>query len=1702
MAKKALEIKDFTGGLNCYSDPRDIDQNSFAQNWNANVSQSGIIKLGGSLFESIRNLPHDNTNQQMGYGLFTVSTDYALSIIDGEFENGYEEGAVVEYDAATPSITLATNSTHVAFGDHNTVNHYKNYMITIYKTADGAAPEGETRRITAYAANTEVATLDSAFSADPLTNGTEYYRIYKWVGDGINFGNGDGDDYLDKVEASTGSWGGSIASFNGYSNYFLRTKTATITDNQSKDLGFITYNPSTSASDFTEDSTDIGATKLESGVEYILCFYCRTASRYYGYVSDAVIDGSGSTSDGTNIGERVPFVQLYSDSVTDGTNTGLYLFQSNNAASFMSGTDSTYGYADKISANYIVNGDFEDGSATGGDGGRSGTYDPPTSWMAYDGNIDHNNNAITYSYITSGEFGEGNTLNMAPGSAFARDTNNSEIVPNCYLYQDLTLDDNQWYELFFVYSSDGNGVSYSITDVSNLTSTGILAAEDEAANDSEATLTVDTTNATNALVKNKEIYTNTGGTIKFFGVCDTVDSTTQITFAGGLTEAVTNNDVLSTAAKITPWTDLPHSGGLTTYKYIGQTATNNNPIPYKFFVPKSSSPGTDKKIRIAFAPMLQGTNVRLDGITVRKSFPDLLSMSHATNMGNPYSEDVLNWTRYQLKFKIPPEYNNATDWVLRLHGGTYGYQNGATGTATTQTVYYDRIRLEAIKNDNLIFLNDNTSTNSKIEIYSNNSKNWVENDLVWPGLKMQPVYDYINGLLKISDANFESGNTNKLFYFMNKKHLAGESEITGYRVRDSAISMPPPLLTVASSDSEIVSQTFNALYYSDTESFGVKNGTSTAFKQYYGVDDTESNWPVNDLKNIGRVMYYHGDDDTGPNGGHPHLQLLVNDTTQFTTIDATEGGHINPFYLTWAGQDGTDNDMGGVMSGITTGDVARIEFEFTYIFSALKWDTNSTLLSTMKHPQFQVTVGKAVDANILDGSPTDAEKIKLTKGNFDICSFGDSNVREATFYINDEPWNMTFDEENEIKWEDSENWPWAEVETSNAGGNHMVRFGSKTFKGVVDFDPGQIVITDDMLMKFEVKYPGNKTLFDCMVAYEDEDNHEYNFTRKEQVKFENINVRFYDNNWTAATDGVTSANIDQTKVAFKFGSPSSQTGIGWSERVFNLAVSSVNIFDEESHLNISETVIGGSEGAASETDISTLTAGECPDVTIYVGDNVAKDEYKKELKFYMKDTESDIWYLQFYVDLEKNKAFSTTSNYSTYGINDTTNNTYSYTIPKEKLLNYNEVDSYESQTLIPQEIAQKGPQELECTYKASVVANNRLYVGNVRQNGRVYGDRMIKSPIGKYNLLPSSNFIDVAINDGDEITALAFYQDKLLQFKNKKVFVINTSGDYEFLEETFDNIGVLGQYQVTNTPFGVVWINPTGCYVFDGKSLTNLIENKIPENSDDAIIDFNQWNLIQTPYSSGAISYNASTKDLVIKTQLGASGGDGYSSGDTVGTSSNSIPDGYVYNIPTKSWYFTNNGFAPRWATGNTGVTSNFAINEDGDIIIYTKDTSTGDFGHRVNDILKWDSSKGNDEVMLDQRGIASADNRRPFIFKTADLTFGDITARKKIYKVYVTYKSVDSSDTPTSANSNVLVKYATNGSQSYTAFDDSSTNYAAATGLTGSTTWATAILTPSSSINNIYSLQLEFSAPVLTPAAVGFQINDISIVYRTKRIK
>jgi len=80
----------------------------------------------------------------------------------------------------------------------------------------------------------------------------------------------------------------------------------------------------------------------------------------------------------------------------------------------------------------------------------------------------------------------------------------------------------------------------------DLTSTTVLAAETEAASTSSVTLTVDTVAASVDAFLNERVYEDIG---TFFGICTAVNSGTEIVFAGGLENAITNNDVLHTGTR-------------------------------------------------------------------------------------------------------------------------------------------------------------------------------------------------------------------------------------------------------------------------------------------------------------------------------------------------------------------------------------------------------------------------------------------------------------------------------------------------------------------------------------------------------------------------------------------------------------------------------------------------------------------------------------------------------------------------------------------------------------------------------------------------------------------------------------------------------------------------------------------------------------------------------------------------------------------------------------------------------------------------------------------------------------------------------------------------------------------------------------------------------------------------------------------------
>ena len=165
---------------------------------------------------------------------------------------------------------------------------------------------------------------------------------------------------------------------------------------------------------------------------------------------------------------------------------------------------------------------------------------------------------------------------------------------------------------------------------------------------------------------------------------------------------------------------------------------------------------------------------------------------------------------------------------------------------------------------------------------------------------------------------------------------------------------------------------------------------------------------------------------------------------------------------------------------------------------------------------------------------------------------------------------------------------------------------------------------------------------------------------------------------------------------------------------------------------------------------------------------------------------------------------------------------------------------------------QTGVKDRLVKWKTGLIANSRAYIGNVEVNGRSYGDRILKSPIFQYDVFTEDSYLDVAINDGDQITALAAHGDRILQFKNSAVYIINVSKELEFLEDEQQGAGVAFQAAVVTTPFGVVWVNTNGCYLYDGDKITQLQIGKISTT---------EWENVT---SLATIGYDPLTQQVIV----------------------------------------------------------------------------------------------------------------------------------------------------------------------------------------------------------------------------------------------
>ena len=1670
MPKQLYEIKDFSGGLNAYADPRDIGDSQFSQNWNVVVDKDGILRVVGSAVESIYSRNILNNNFQSGFGLFQFGTDYGWNIIDGSFGLGFETGTIADVSGAgggTVNMDIEATSTY-----STTDNYYKDMTIFIYE-GTGA---GQSRRIDSYTGSTRLIVVEEAF--DTALDTTSKYMIFRWKSVGFATTRGtDGSDtdvenfitngYTTNFFQVDNLASNDSVGYSSNSSYYAVSKQASISAEASADLGYLEY----------KGPSDSNLT-LESGVEYTISFECAFKNKYYNDVSDGDADGSA-----IGTGDVVPNIELFSDTVTNGTtnqtnpNAGLYL--QSGGRWIEKGAQTNYAHATSSYANYVVNGDFRDAGA----------------WTGGSGNWDE------YTFFNASTVEESSLYNGVDGTLkFDWSSYGAAIVPdNNYVITTCTLDTNTYYHLNFQYL--GAGVAYRLRDTTNNTT-----------------------------------------------LVDWTSDGTESTFVGG--EDDDENDVSNYK-----------------WNFPFQNRNSNQPSSsdyIKFYVPyDEATPGAATvNVTLQLSPGISREPwfTYIHGVSIRKARNDLVTMGYKNNGNNPFLGAVNTWSRYSTSFKIPSDYNNASDWIFRVRGGSYSrgegtYPDGVTSSSVNnQEVYIRNIQITGDTEDTITLLQGNTESKSKIHLNSENQGNtWNENWIIYPEANAIPNFNFANGVLRISDSNFKTNNNNILMYYDKyaSSTYTNLRDSSGWKTKQGFLSSPCNLTahifetstsTTFTNPLEIYNaidlqnELFNEITFT-TKGEGANSAIATDWRyDCFGPESTL------EQRGMGIITRYIADNTKTPSvmyqaGGSTSNWLKSYETYLEPNIDnqnhpttaglgnvfvhnagqTDSGGHSNSMYTEALWPVKCLIPMEELRDFVSDGNinassVHSVNFEVDFELQGCRQNNNggdggNGDFPNSTHPMyfkveggtFSRTLNSNEYENFVNGYSYFSDMSPLLS-NKDTINFGINQHTNAAYR-----WSHVLD--GGVPWTTDTGTgsitmltPIDDIyqDTITGSSDRMINFKIR-LSGTLYYERGNVDITENKDLIIQIK-----DILDDVVGtnqvWGTEGHLErdiatwstaspnactktsywncYQFASYTRYFINKLDVNFYDDGILEETNIMTepsAPNIttgSNAEIFLNFSIPDEEVSpSGWAERKFQIAITSVDIFGCESYLNIFDET----------TQI--IDANKCPEVTFYMTEEFFNNEFVETTKIYMKSTDSDTWYLQWYLNHKGNNVgnfYSNSSGMFDYGrsYND---NLKAWTLEREVNKDFNEINSYESESMVKQEDA-LSKETLTCRYKTSVIANNRLYVGNIKQSGVIHGDRMIKSPINKYNILPASNFIDVAINDGDEITALEYYKDKILQFKKKKVFVIDVSGDYESLADTFDNVGVKGSYSVVKTPKGIAWANENGCYLYDGNSLKNLIEGVLPTSQayENPGISNNRW----SPSSSlgeCVIGYDKNKDTLVIN----------FSKNNEAGVSA---PSGATYHFKTNSWTLLTTVWNDNTGDVKTGNMSNMITSKNGDVLFYHV---TSDGANGVNTLRKWNHDS-NDNL-----------STKLFTFTTKDITFGNINIRKKVYGIYITYR-VRTNGT----DSNVTVSAAINGSSNFNiTFSDASKfafgqSNSSGTACYGSSTldetdgiWKTAHLKPTtpSELNNIVSIMLKFSG---ASVPYDFEINDISLVYKTKSLR
>ena len=289
-------------------------------------------------------------------------------------------------------------------------------------------------------------------------------------------------------------------------------------------------------------------------------------------------------------------------------------------------------------------------------------------------------------------------------------------------------------------------------------------------------------------------------------------------------------------------------------------------------------------------------------------------------------------------------------------------------------------------------------------------------------------------------------------------------------------------------------------------------------------------------------------------------------------------------------------------------------------------------------------------------------------------------------------------------------------------------------------------------------------------------------------------------------------------------------------------------------------------------------------------------------------------------------------------------------------------------------------------YKTAVITNRRSFIANVRTkfdkeaNAGVkehYADRIMYTPVNKFDTYPRSNFIDVVKGDSGFYVKLEAFADRLLAFKQDNLFLINISSSQPagwFLENTKEFAGCEHPAAVQKAEFGVMWANKYGFWIYDGRGFTNLITNKLHEDT---------WESFFTPGT--IVGFNPKKNYAVVVS-------------DSITTSNSDV---FIYDFRTASWVKgTNSLYTATTDYANGSVLSNFFVDHNNNLSYGLQRLKIdNDVNNPANidetfKFLEWsETPKG---------GLNSATDS---VFITKDLDFDNPGRIKKFYDIIITYK-------------------------------------------------------------------------------------------------